>query len=83
MIGPSHIRFERQKVFPLVYKGDVISAYIADLVVDNKVILELKSVKKLNELMQALVLHRMCSEIKICGETRNILTRKFILIIHL
>ena len=28
------------------------------------------------------VLHRMCSEIKICGETRSILTRKFILIIH-
>ncbi|MBN1523887.1 MAG: GxxExxY protein [Spirochaetales bacterium] len=47
------IPFTRQHVYPLIYKGDYISSYIADLVLDNKVILEIKSVKKLNELMQA------------------------------
>ncbi|MBN1523598.1 MAG: GxxExxY protein [Spirochaetales bacterium] len=49
----TNIPFTRQHVYPLIYKGDYISSYIADLVVDNKVILEIKSVKKLNELMQA------------------------------
>jgi len=47
------IAFQRQHVYPLNYKGDIIGGYIADLVVDNKVILELKSVSALNELMAA------------------------------
>ena len=47
------IFFERQKVYPLVYKGVDIGGYIADIVVDNTVILELKSVTKLNEVMDA------------------------------
>ena len=51
------IPFSRQQVFPLIYKGDYISSYIADLVVDNKVILEIKSVKQLNELMQAQIIN--------------------------
>ena len=29
------IRFERQKMFELSYKGDFIGGYFADLVVDN------------------------------------------------
>jgi len=40
-------------VYALNYKGDIIGGYIADLVVDNKVILEIKSVSALNELMAA------------------------------
>ena len=47
------IPFERQKVYPLYYKGEYISAYIADLVVDNKIILELKSVSCLSKVMEA------------------------------
>jgi GxxExxY protein len=47
------IYFDRQKVFPLRYKGDYISAYIADLVVDNAVILELKAVQAFNAAMEA------------------------------
>ncbi len=47
------IFFERQKIYPLVYKGVDIGGYIADIVVDNAVILELKSVTKLNEVMDA------------------------------
>jgi GxxExxY protein len=52
-LGHAHIPFERQKVYPLQYKGDYISAYIADLVVGNAVILELKSVQAFNTSMEA------------------------------
>jgi GxxExxY protein len=47
------IRYERQKVFPLRYKGDLICSYTADLVVDDKIILELKAVQELNSVMFA------------------------------
>ncbi|MBN2532992.1 MAG: GxxExxY protein [Spirochaetales bacterium] len=45
--------FERQKVYPFYYKGEYIGAYIADLVVDNRIIVELKSVSKLTDVMTA------------------------------
>jgi GxxExxY protein len=47
------IHFERQKVFPLEYRGEYIGAYIADIVVENTIIVELKSVTRLNEVMEA------------------------------
>jgi GxxExxY protein len=47
------IPFERQQVFPVHYKGELAGAYIADLAVDNKIILELKSVQALNPAMEA------------------------------
>jgi GxxExxY protein len=37
-LSQSGIFFERQKVYPLVYKGHDIGGYIADIVVDNAVI---------------------------------------------
>jgi GxxExxY protein len=43
----------RQVVYPLEYKGQVAGAYIADLVVEDCIIVELKAVKSLNELMHA------------------------------
>ena len=51
------IPFQRQQVYPLLYKGDYISSYFADIVVDNKIILELKAVKELNDLMAAQVIN--------------------------
>jgi GxxExxY protein len=51
------IPFERQKVFPVIYRGEYVGAYFADLVVDNSIILELKSVKALNEVMEAQVIN--------------------------
>jgi GxxExxY protein len=44
---------ERQVVYPLTYKGEYIGAYIADMVVENKIIVELKAVSRLNEVMEA------------------------------
>jgi GxxExxY protein len=34
----ANIPFERQKVYPLYYRGELIGGYIADIVVDNAVI---------------------------------------------
>jgi GxxExxY protein len=47
------IPFQLQQVFPLIYKEEYIGAYIADIVVDNSIILELKSVSQLTSGMDA------------------------------
>jgi GxxExxY protein len=47
----------RQVVYPLNYKGEYIGAYVADMVVENKIIVELKSVAKLNVVMEAQLLN--------------------------
>jgi GxxExxY protein len=52
-LGHLHIHFARQQLFPLIYRGEYVGAYFADLVADNTVIIELKSVSKLNEVMEA------------------------------
>jgi GxxExxY protein len=49
--------YERQKVFPIYYSGQYIGTYIADIVVDNKIILELKSVRELNPVMFAQIIN--------------------------
>jgi len=41
------IPLERQVIYSLCYKGEYIGGYIADLVVDNTIVLELKSVQAL------------------------------------
>jgi len=51
------IPFERQRVYPLYYKGRLASAYIADLVVDNSIIVELKSVKEMTKVMEAQIIN--------------------------
>ena len=47
------ITHSRQKIYPLYYKGELAGAYIAVLVIDNKIILELKSVRQLTSIMEA------------------------------
>jgi GxxExxY protein len=49
----AEIRFEREKIFALHYRGVCIGGYKADLVVDNKIILELKSVQSFSPAMSA------------------------------
>ena len=51
------LRFERQVVFPLEYRGECCGAYIADLVVEDALLLELKAVKELAPSMDAQVLN--------------------------
>jgi GxxExxY protein len=51
------LSFERQKVYNLTYKGRDIGGYIADIVVDNKIILELKSVPAFHPAMEAQIIN--------------------------
>ena len=51
------LRVERQVVYPLYYEGELAGAYVADMVVDDKIILELKSVKSLTSVMEAQLLN--------------------------
>ncbi|MBN1698879.1 MAG: GxxExxY protein [Spirochaetales bacterium] len=50
------VPFERQKIYSLNYKNEYVGAYIADLVVDNTIILELKAVSQLSKVMEAQIL---------------------------
>jgi GxxExxY protein len=51
------IAVERQKVYPVYYKGELAGAYIADIVVDGKIILELKSAVRLTGVMEAQIIN--------------------------
>ncbi len=51
------VSVERQVVYPVVYKSEYVGAYIADVVVDEKIIVELKSVSCLNNVMEAQLLN--------------------------
>ena len=53
----SGLPFSCQEVFPVYYKSELIGSYIADIVVDNSIILELKAVKQLNPYMEAAPAH--------------------------
>jgi GxxExxY protein len=56
-LAQAGITFERQKVYPLVYKGEYVSSYFADIVVENAVLLKLKAVAQLTEVMKAQVIN--------------------------
>lgn len=43
------VKYEREKRLPVVYKGILAGHYIADFVVEEKIILELKSVTQLTK----------------------------------
>lgn len=55
------ILFERQRHLPVLYKGQVIGDYIADIVVEDKIILELKAVSALTEAHRAQALHYLAA----------------------
>ncbi len=52
-LASSGIRYSRQEVYPIHYNNQYIGTYIADIVVEDKIILELKSVRVLNPVMFA------------------------------
>jgi GxxExxY protein len=47
------LQFERQRVYPVYYRGEMAGAYVADLVVEDTIIMQLKSVKELTAVMEA------------------------------
>ena len=53
------VRFERQSVLPIVYLGEQIGRHRLDFLVENRVVVELKSVEQLNKLYEAQILNYM------------------------
>jgi GxxExxY protein len=51
--GNAGISYKLQEVYPIHYSGQYIGTYIADIVVENKFILEHKSVRALNPVIFA------------------------------
>ncbi len=48
--------FERQIIFPVIYKGRKIGEYRLDLLVDKQVVVEIKSVERFDPVFEAQVL---------------------------
>jgi GxxExxY protein len=67
--GLRDISFERQKEVDVIYKGKMIKGQRLDLVVDEEVVVEIKSVKKLDEIFTAQIL----SYLKSTGLKRGLL----------
>ena len=52
-----NIHFEQQKFVTVSYRGKIVGEYIADLVIDNKVIVELKAVRGIEDIHFAQLLN--------------------------
>ena len=50
------LNFVRQPVFPVVYKGQMIGEYRLDLIVEDSVIVEIKSIERFDPIFEAQVL---------------------------
>jgi GxxExxY protein len=55
------IPFQHQVELPVTYKGDLVGIYKADLIVDHKVVLEIKGISKLNTSHEAQALHYLAA----------------------
>jgi GxxExxY protein len=55
------IPFLHQVELPVTYKGDLVGVYKADLIVDHKIILEIKGISKLNASHAAQALHYLAA----------------------
>jgi GxxExxY protein len=50
------MKFVRQPIFPVVYKGQTIGDYRLDLIVDDSVVVEIKSVERFDPIFESQVL---------------------------
>lgn len=55
------IIFYEQIRLPVTYKGEPMGEYIADFIVESKIILEIKSISKLNASHQAQAMHYLAA----------------------
>ena len=55
-LANARIRFERQRVIPLVYKDTQVGDYRPDLIVENEVVVEIKSVLRFEPVFVAQML---------------------------
>lgn len=55
------IPFESKVKLPVTYKDVIVGIYEADFIIDNKIIVEIKSVSKLNASHQAQAMHYLAA----------------------
>jgi GxxExxY protein len=55
------LEFERQKSLSVSYKGEVVGSYVADIVVENKLLVELKALSRLTSEHDAQVMNYLCA----------------------
>ena len=55
------IRFERQKHLPVFYKGQLVGEYVADFVIEEQIIMELKAVSGINPAHEAQAHHYLAA----------------------
>lgn len=53
----SNIPFQNQVEYPVIYKNVNVKSFICDLIIDRKVVVELKSIKKVTEIERAQILN--------------------------
>jgi GxxExxY protein len=53
----NNINAEQQKSIPVYYKEKIVGEYFADILVENMIILELKTVKRIEPIHEAQLLH--------------------------
>jgi GxxExxY protein len=56
-LASAGVAYSRQQVFPIQYQRQYIGSFIADIVVQDTIILELKSVKELNPVLYAQIIN--------------------------
>jgi len=55
------IPFQHQVELPVFYKGDSVGIYKADLTIDNKLVVEIKGISRLNTSHEAQALHYLAA----------------------
>ena len=65
----ANLKYQRQPIFPAVYKGKKIGEYRLDLIVEDAVVVEIKSVERLDPVFEAQVL----TYLKITGKKVGLL----------
>ena len=56
-LSKSGLYVTKEASYPVYFEGDIVGEYFADLVVENKIIIEVKAVKQLTEVMEAQVIN--------------------------
>jgi len=58
-LDEASMAFERQKTLPVIYKDRPIGEYRIDLLIENKIVVEIKSVERMDPVFQAQLLSYM------------------------
>ena len=55
-IGANGLKYQNQVIIPVVYKGIILGEHRIDLIVENKIIVELKAVERMDPVFKAQVI---------------------------